>query len=115
MPDNKNVYSLKIDPIMKKSNAGAVAGAFLGGAIVGGIIALLFAPKSGAETREMIRDFVDDEIDLIKTKAGKARDYVEDEIDKYKKKARRAVNEIEEMVEDVKDCVEAEKEKIAKH
>lgn len=98
---------------MKKSNA--VAGAFLGGAIVGGIIALLFAPKSGAETREMIRDFVDDEIDMIKAKTGKARDYVEEEIDKYKKKARRAAHEIQEMVEDVKECVEAEREKVAKH
>lgn len=93
---------------MKKSNAGPVVGAFLGGAIVGGVIALLFAPKSGAETREMIREFVEDEIDLVKAKAGKARDYVEDEIDRYKKKARRAVNEIEEMVEDVKDCVDTE-------
>ena len=99
---------------MRRSNAGAVVGAFLGGALVGGVIALLFAPKSGAETRGMIRDFVEDEIDMIKDKTSAARDYVEDEIDKYKKKARRAVGEIEEMVEDVKECVEAEKKKVAR-
>ncbi len=99
---------------MRRSNAGAVVGAFLGGAIVGGVIALLFAPKSGVETRGMIRDFVEDEVDMIKEKASAARGYVEDEIDRYKKKARRAANEIEEMVEDVKECVEAERKKIAK-
>ncbi len=99
---------------MRRSNTGAVVGAFLGGAIVGGVIALLFAPKSGAETRGMIRDFVEDEIDMIKDKTAAARGYVEDEIDRYKKKARRAVGEIEEMVEDVKECVEAEKKKVAR-
>lgn len=93
---------------MRNCNSGSAIGAFLGGALVGGVIALLFAPKSGAETRSMIRDFVDDEIDMVKDKAAEAREFVEDKVDKYKRKARRAVNEIEEMVEDAKGRVEAE-------
>lgn len=40
--------------------------AFIGGAIAGAAVALLTAPKSGAETREMIREYVDDLKDEIK-------------------------------------------------
>ncbi len=93
---------------MRECNYGAVAGAFLAGALVGGAIALLFAPRSGAETRGMIRDFVDDEIDMVKDKAAAARDYVEGEIDRYKRKARRAVHQVEGFVDDAKDRVEDE-------
>ncbi|MDR0907209.1 MAG: YtxH domain-containing protein [Rikenellaceae bacterium] len=67
---------------MRKNNAGAVVGAFLGGAILGGVVALLFAPKSGAETREAIRDFALDEMDMLQDRAEAARDYIKDKIDK---------------------------------
>jgi gas vesicle protein len=83
-------------------------GAFLGGALIGGAIALLLAPRSGAETRGMIRDFVDDEIDAIKDKALDASEFAKDEINKYKRKARRAVGQLEGIVEEAKDCVESE-------
>lgn len=87
---------------MRRCNSGSTLGAFVGGAIVGGLVALLFAPRSGAETRGMIRDYVDDEVDMLKSRASDARDRVEDTIGKYKRKARRAVDEIEDMVSDVK-------------
>ncbi len=87
---------------MGNCNSGAV-GAFLAGAIIGGVVALLFAPRSGAETRGMIRDFVDEEIDMVKNKAASARDYVEDEIDRYKRKARRVARRVEDAVENVVD------------
>lgn len=93
---------------MRSCNSGAVMGAFLGGALVGGVIALLFAPRSGAETREMIRDLVDEEIEAVKDKAADAREYVEGEIDRYKRRARRAAHKIEGMVENAKDRVEDE-------
>jgi gas vesicle protein len=88
-------------------------GAFVGGAIIGGALALLFAPRSGAETREMIRDFVEDEVDMVREKASEARDYVEGEIDRYKRKARRAVGKIEGMVEQAKDRVGEEIKRVA--
>ncbi len=93
---------------MRSCNSGSVLGAFLTGALIGGAVALLFAPRSGAETRGMIRDFVDDEIDMVKDKAAAARDYVEGEIDRYKRKARRAVDKIEGLAEEAKEKVEDE-------
>lgn len=97
---------------MRDCNLGAVAGAFLTGALIGGAVALLFAPRSGAETREMIRDFVDDEVDMAKDKAAAARDWVEGEVDRYKRKARRVVRRVEGAVEnavaDAREMVEDE-------
>lgn len=93
---------------MGNYNSGASVGAFLTGALIGGVVALLFAPRSGAETRGMIRDFVDDEMDMVKDKAEAARGYVEDEIGRYKRKARRAARNFEGMVDEVRDRVEEE-------
>jgi gas vesicle protein len=57
--------------------------AFLGGAVVGGVAALLLAPKSGKETREDIKNFVDDEMGQVKDFVGrnvaKAKSAVEKE------------------------------------
>lgn len=39
---------------------------FLGGALVGAAAALLWAPKTGNDTRRMIKDFVKREIDDVK-------------------------------------------------
>ncbi len=101
---------------MRSCNSGAAVGAFLAGALVGGVVALLFAPRSGEETRGMIRDFVDDEIETVKDKAAAAREYVEGEVDRYKRKARRAARKIEGRIEDfvdeARDRVEEAKERV---
>jgi len=34
----------------------------LGGAVIGSVVALAFAPKTGKEMRGMVRDFLNDEI-----------------------------------------------------
>lgn len=98
---------------------GTAIGAFLGGALIGGAIALLFAPRSGAETRNMIREFVDDEVDMVKEQAARARDYVEGEVDRYKRKAGRAAKKFEHMVEEARERVEDEigviKKTVASH
>ncbi|MDD4990758.1 MAG: YtxH domain-containing protein [Paludibacter sp.] len=61
-----------------KNSVGIIA-AFLGGAVVGGILGVLFAPESGEETRKKIvdalekrgiklsRDEMDDLVDEIKS------------------------------------------------
>ena len=47
---------------MKNENIAA----FLGGMLLGGVIALLLAPESGEQTRKNIRNFIDKEIDELK-------------------------------------------------
>lgn len=41
---------------------------FVGGAIAGAAIALLFAPAKGEETRRRIKDMIDSEVDKIREK-----------------------------------------------
>lgn len=53
--------------------------AFLGGAVAGAAVALLFAPEKGEVTRGKIKDMVD-----------KGVDYAEDEISALRKKFKRA-------------------------
>lgn len=79
-----------------------LAGFFLGG-IIGAGLALLFAPASGAETREQIarqvnrameegkegteyvRKLVQEEIATVKDKTGAVRDAVESGVEEFKK------------------------------
>ena len=41
----------------------------LSGALIGGIIALLYAPKTGKETRQMIKDKTTEVVDAVKEKS----------------------------------------------
>jgi gas vesicle protein len=48
----------------------------LAGAVIGGVVALLFAPQSGKETRQMIKDKAVDVVDTVKEKSGGVIDTV---------------------------------------
>ena len=50
---------------------------FLAGAGIGAVLALLFAPKSGRETREMIARTANDSRDFLSGKVSEGRNYVE--------------------------------------
>jgi gas vesicle protein len=52
----------------------------LAGAAVGGVIALLYAPKSGKETRALIRAKSGEYYDVVKRKMGDVRHTVGDKI-----------------------------------
>ena len=41
----------------------------LSGALIGGVIALLYAPKSGKDTRQMIKDKTSEVVDAVKEKS----------------------------------------------
>lgn len=40
-------------------NTSSIVAAFIGGAVVGGALALLLAPESGKDTRQKIADFLE--------------------------------------------------------
>jgi gas vesicle protein len=44
----------------------------LSGAIIGGVIALLYAPQSGKDTRQLIKDKAIDMVDAVKEKTSGA-------------------------------------------
>ena len=48
----------------------------LSGAVIGGVIALLFAPQTGKETRQMIKDKTTEVVDAVKGKATEVMDAV---------------------------------------
>ena len=58
--------------------------------VIGGVIALLFAPQSGKETRKMIKDKATGMVDAIRGKAAEANEAV----DAVKDKTTRAVHEL---------------------
>lgn len=67
---------------MSGKPTGGIVISFLSGVVVGGIVALLYAPKSGKELRQD-----------IKTKSGELADTVEDYLSDMQAKAKDAINE----------------------
>ena len=80
---------------MENNKTQKVAAAFLFGAVVGGVIALLYAPKSGKETRKDISD----EINNYVKKAGEAKSKI---IEKAKKFSNDMVGQTERVYSDVR-------------
>ena len=53
---------------MNKDHAIGFGIGLLSGALIGGIIALLYAPKTGKDTRQMIKDKATEVVDAVKEK-----------------------------------------------
>ena len=66
------------------SSVGTVLISFLAGAAIGSGLALLFAPKSGREVREQIKDLTDDAVGKIKEYARDAQDKIKTTYDEGK-------------------------------
>ncbi len=50
----------------------------LTGAVIGGVIALLYAPKTGKETRQLIKDKTTEVVDTVKDKTTEVVDAVKE-------------------------------------
>lgn len=102
-------------------------GLFLGTAI-GGAAGLLFAPKSGAETREDIANAAKDAVDNVKSASNQAigavRDKANEAVDKAKSlysehvegkltNIRPALDEVEDTVDEVKEDIKEGAENVA--
>ena len=81
---------------MSEENDGARFGFFLAGLGIGAVLALLFAPRSGKETRDMIAQ-----------KAEEGRDYVISKSEEIRKQAEDAVEKGKDLVNKQKDLLSA--------
>ena len=78
---------------------------FLAGAGIGAVFALLFAPKSGRETREMIARTASDSRDFLSTKVNEGRQIVEE-------RGRRLGDDFTSFLDKSKDAVQRQKEQL---
>jgi gas vesicle protein len=96
----------------ERGNAPAILLAFLLGGAVGAGLALLFAPLSGRETRERIKDLAEE----VKEKAEGAIDDIRDKVRETLDVGKKALEEKKSVVtaafEAGKDAMEKEKERL---
>jgi gas vesicle protein len=59
---------MKEKTVMNKDHAIGFGIGLLSGAVIGGVIALLYAPKTGKETRQLIKDKATDVMETVKEK-----------------------------------------------
>jgi gas vesicle protein len=81
--------------------------AFLSGAALGAVVALLFAPEKGEVTRRKIRRAVEDGRDAVEDMFEEGRDAV---VNAYKKGRERVANVVEEGRELLADAMEEGRE-----
>jgi gas vesicle protein len=79
---------------------------FVAGAGIGAVLALLFAPKSGRETREMLARSATDGRDFISNKVTEGRQMVED-------RSRKLGDDFTSFLEKSKDAVQRQKEQLS--
>ena len=63
---------------MNKDHAIGFGIGLLAGAVIGGVIALLYAPKTGKETRQLIKDKATEVVDAVKGKTTEVVDAVKE-------------------------------------
>ena len=78
---------------------------FIVGAGIGAALALLFAPKSGRETRELIARTANESKDFLSNKVTEGRTYLED-------KSRKVTDDFTSFVDKSKEAVARQKEQL---
>lgn len=78
---------------------------FLAGAGIGAVLALLFAPRSGRETRELIARTANEGRDYVAAKVNEGREFVEE-------KGRKAGDDFTSFVDRSKEAVQRQKEQL---
>jgi len=70
--------------MMSDENGASKVGFFLVGLGIGAVLALLFAPRSGKETRDMIAQKAEEGRDFVRTKTEEFRQQAEEAVEKGK-------------------------------
>ena len=73
---------------------------FLAGLGIGSVIGILFAPRAGEETRDMLTNRYDDGLDQVTRRAREAREQAED----YIERGRRVVNRTKDNLQSAVDA-----------
>jgi len=82
------------EKVMNKDNAIGFGIGLLTGAVIGGAIALLYAPRSGKETRQIIKDKAMGVVDAVKEKTGEVIDTVTESASEASRKGQAVVRAI---------------------
>jgi gas vesicle protein len=89
-------------------NVGSKVTYFLVGMGIGALVGLLFAPKSGEETRKFLSDKADEGRDYAQKKARELRERADDLIERGKDAASRQKETISAAVEGARDAYRRE-------
>ncbi len=79
---------------MNKDHAIGFGIGLVTGAVIGGVIALLYAPKTGKETRQLIKDKTTQVVDAVKEKTSGVIDTVKEAASEASRKGQAAVKAI---------------------
>src|SRR5947209_18696605 len=90
---------------MSDNNSGDKFLYFLAGAGIGAVFALLFAPKSGRETRDLIARTANDSRDFLTTKVNEGRTLVEEQ-------GRKLGDDFTTFLDKSKEAVQRQKEQL---
>ena len=92
-------------------NVGSKVTYFLVGMGIGALVGVLFAPKSGEETRRFLSDKADEGSDYAQKKARELRERADDLIERGKESAGRHKESITAAVEGARDAYRREASK----
>jgi gas vesicle protein len=92
-------------------NVGSKVTYFLVGLGVGALVGILFAPKSGEETREFLSQKADEGRDFAQRKAKELRERADDLIERSKDAASRGKDSISAAVEGAREAYRREASK----
>jgi gas vesicle protein len=92
-------------------NGGSKFSYFLVGMGIGALVGILFAPKSGEETREYLRQKAEEGRDFAQKKARELRERADDFVDRSKEVVARQKDQLSAAVEAGKEAYHREKAK----
>jgi gas vesicle protein len=96
---------------MSEDNGSSKLGFFLAGLGIGAILALLFAPKSGRETRDYLTGKAEEGRDYVKARSGDLRNKAEEAVGKGKDMVTRQKELLSAALEAGKQAYQEEKAK----
>jgi gas vesicle protein len=96
---------------MTENNAGSKVSFFLVGLGIGALVGILFAPKSGEETREYLSQKADEGREYAQRKARELRERAEDLVERSKSAAVRQKENLSAAVDAGREAYQREKSK----